>query len=497
MRSFRRLASAAKGTLWLLRATGLRDHFSKVENHLHDLDSKVLHVASQSAAAIRVAENVQRLEKQITDVMTDVSSQHATTVRVAENVQRLGKHIVDVAASNLTNGRLSEQFQKLEKRLGELGSHHLANGRLTEQFQKLERHINEVAAHSLNGKLTEQFRKLEKHLDNAIAGSPGNQELKVQLQELDKHLAQLADSQQTTQDELRERLHRLETQLQATAPLAEQFQTIEQRLKEIPIQIEQALAGIAKMGSDAHRQREQTRWLQAQDLRAYEQRIHSAQGQDGIIQEILHRIGVEARSFVEIGVPSGLQSNCARLVREENWSGLFVESDPTKSQQLAEAYHANWRIRCLCARPTSENLEQLLAECSVPFNVAVLSIAVHGNDYWLWNSLNRWRPRLIVIEFNSHCPPGQRWVMQENPDHQWDGTSYYGASLASLTGLGRKKGYTLVATDSSGTSAFFVRDELATPERFLDPVVHYYYSLPNHGPFLGGNPLGSGPHVEI
>ena len=103
MRGFQRLASAARGTLWLLRATGLRDHFSKVENHLDDLDTKVRHVASQSATAIRVAENVQRLEKQISDVMTDVTSQHATTVRVAESVQRLGKHIVDVAANNLTN----------------------------------------------------------------------------------------------------------------------------------------------------------------------------------------------------------------------------------------------------------------------------------------------------------------------------------------------------------------------------------------------------------
>src|SRR5438445_5236068 len=130
MRGFRRLASAARGTLWLLRATGLRDHFSKVENHLDDLDTKVLHVASQSATAVRVADNVGRLEKQIGDVMADVTSQHATTVRVAESVQRLGKHIVDVAANNLTNGRLSEQFQKLEKHLSDLGSGHLANGRL-------------------------------------------------------------------------------------------------------------------------------------------------------------------------------------------------------------------------------------------------------------------------------------------------------------------------------------------------------------------------------
>ncbi len=87
--------------------------------------------------------------------------------------------------------------------------------------------------------------------------------------------------------------------------------------------------------------------------------------------------------------------------------------------------------------------------------------------------------------------------MQENLDHKWDGTSYYGASLASLTALGRKKAYTLVATDTSGTTSFFVRDELVIPERFLDPLVHYHYLPPQTGHFLGGNPLASGPHVEI
>jgi hypothetical protein len=87
--------------------------------------------------------------------------------------------------------------------------------------------------------------------------------------------------------------------------------------------------------------------------------------------------------------------------------------------------------------------------------------------------------------------------MQENLNHKSDGTSYYGASLASLTALGRKKGYTLVATDSTGRTAFFVRDDLAIAERFLDPVVHYHYSPPNLGPYLGGLPPGSGPHVQI
>jgi cell fate (sporulation/competence/biofilm development) regulator YlbF (YheA/YmcA/DUF963 family) len=460
MRGFRRVGSAARGMLWLLRATGLRNQLAKLEHYLAELDTRVLHVSSQSGATARVADNLGRLQKTINEVMADVSSEHATTVRVAESVQRMGKHIVDVAANNLTNGRLSEQFQKLEKQLDQLAAGHLGNGKLTEQFQKLERYIQEVVANHLNDKLMEQFRKLENHIDSVMAGGQHNDTLRQAVQKLETQIGELATIKKIVTD---------------------RFRGLDRPLEAAPLGQHEA----------------QARWLQAQDLRAYERRVHSPNGEDGIIQEILHRIGVEARYFVECGVKSGTQSNCARLVVQENWTGLFVESEPAKFQELTECYHSSWGVRCLDATVSSRNIEHLLAENGVPFSLDVLAINIEGNDYWVWNALNRWRPRLIVIGYNSYYPPSKKWVMQENLDHKWDGTSHYGASLASLTALGRKKSYTLVTTDSNGKTAFFVRDDLATPERFLDPVVHYHYSPANLGPFPSGNPPRSGPHVEI
>jgi hypothetical protein len=85
--------------------------------------------------------------------------------------------------------------------------------------------------------------------------------------------------------------------------------------------------------------------------------------------------------------------------------------------------------------------------------------------------------------------------MKEDPSYRWNGTTYYGASLASLTALARKKGYTLVGTNSTGVNAFFVRDDLASPGLFLDPAVHYFYVPPAHGAYPGGHPPGEGPSV--
>ena len=83
--------------------------------------------------------------------------------------------------------------------------------------------------------------------------------------------------------------------------------------------------------------------------------------------------------------------------------------------------------------------------------------------------------------------------MAENNDHSWNGTNYYGASLASLGRLGRKKGYSLVATDSRGVNAFFVKDDLMIEGRFLDPAAHFHDSPPRYGAGPCGHPDGSGP----
>jgi hypothetical protein len=62
----------------------------------------------------------------------------------------------------------------------------------------------------------------------------------------------------------------------------------------------------------------------------------------------------------------------------------------------------------------------------------VLSIDIDGNDYWIWEAINCVKARVVVIEYNAKFPPDFEWVMPYNPDHIWDGSDNYGASLKSL-----------------------------------------------------------------
>jgi hypothetical protein len=99
--------------------------------------------------------------------------------------------------------------------------------------------------------------------------------------------------------------------------------------------------------------------------------------------------------------------------------------------------------------------------------------------------------------YNASHPPGQRWVMPENPAYRWNGTTYFGASLTSLTRLAREKGYTLVGTNSQGVHAFFVRDDLYNSEKFVECEVSYHFSPAGYGPCQGNHPPGEGPFLEL
>jgi hypothetical protein len=71
--------------------------------------------------------------------------------------------------------------------------------------------------------------------------------------------------------------------------------------------------------------------------------------------------------------------------------------------------------------------------------------------------------------------------MKYNPQHCWNGGSYYGASLKSLQLLAEQKGYYLVGCNMSGVNAFFVRKDLAgehfsrdtTAKNHFEPQRHY------------------------
>lgn len=208
------------------------------------------------------------------------------------------------------------------------------------------------------------------------------------------------------------------------------------------------------------------------DLRAAEKSVYSQQGEDGVIAAIMDHIGTTNMVAVEFGALDGLTDNTFNL-KMNNWRVIGMNGE-ARTRNVHEAWL------------TAENCNAVFEECRVPKNFDVLSIDVDFNDYYIWEALDGYSPRLVIMEYNASIPPDESKVVRYEPTRVWDGSNYFGASLLALQKLNAKKGYSLVHCEEQGVNAFFVRDDLLTDELPAQRVTDVY-EKPKYGLNNGGH----------
>jgi hypothetical protein len=106
-------------------------------------------------------------------------------------------------------------------------------------------------------------------------------------------------------------------------------------------------------------------------------------------------------------------------------------------------------------------VNDVLGELGTGEEIDLLSIDIDGNDYWVWETLDVVRPRVVAIEFNPSFGIDKAITVPYDPDFDRFGRHpsgfYHGASLPALAKLGKRKGYMLVHAESGAVDAFFVR----------------------------------------
>ncbi len=217
-------------------------------------------------------------------------------------------------------------------------------------------------------------------------------------------------------------------------------------------------------------------------LNRFEFQVFSQGGEDGLIEEIFQRIGATDQYFVEFGVGNGSESNTTYLLLKD-WRGLWIESGEKNVGQINKTYRSLIERQQLRVRRefiTAENIDSIFKAAEVPETFDLLSIDIDRNDYWVWKALSRYRPRVVVIEYNAVLPPSLEWIVKYEARTSWDGSSHQGASLKSLELLGARKGYRLVGCSFTGGNAFFVREELVA-DKFAEPfTAEHHYEPPRY-----------------
>jgi hypothetical protein len=230
-------------------------------------------------------------------------------------------------------------------------------------------------------------------------------------------------------------------------------------------------------------------------------KIYSQNDEDGIIQEILSRIGPGPRTFVEFGVENGLENNTLKLLLE-GWSGLWLEGDARDAAGIGRTFAdviAEGRLRVQQAFVDRDNINRLIGR-HYTGEIGLFSIDIDGNDIYLLETLDVVSPRVIVIEYNGKFPPPLSVAQAYDAAYRWRGGDYGGASLAAITKVAARKGYALVGCNVMGLNAFFVREDLLgdkfcppyTAENHFQPARYFLWQT-----FVAGHPPDWGRYVTV
>jgi hypothetical protein len=200
--------------------------------------------------------------------------------------------------------------------------------------------------------------------------------------------------------------------------------------------------------------------------------VVSQYGEDGIIKKIFEILPPPINKWcIEFGAADGKYlSNTWNLLTNENWKGCMIEGQPQLFSILKERYDSNVVCVCTYVEPTGQkSLDNILDSVSAPTEFDLLSVDVDGMDWYIWESLSRHFPRIVIIEFNPTVPNDVFFIQDHNP------TLNQGCSLLALIELAREKGFELIATTIN--NAFFVCKDLFPLFGIIDNNINSIHTL--------------------
>ena len=171
---------------------------------------------------------------------------------------------------------------------------------------------------------------------------------------------------------------------------------------------------------------------------SFKKNIYSQNGEDGILQELLKKLNLEKNGWCcEFGAWDGkVGSNTFNLVKNFNFKAIYIESDKKKFKDLKKTereYPGIFAVNKTIDRnkESINSLEKVLEKTKIPLDFEILSIDIDSYDLDVWETLEKYRPKIIVIEINSSINPGL---------YQRHGSCINGNRFAATLEVGKKRG---------------------------------------------------------
>lgn len=197
-----------------------------------------------------------------------------------------------------------------------------------------------------------------------------------------------------------------------------------------------------------------TSWIAS--LSNSEKRIHSQNGEDGVLAAIFKNIKVTKKTYVEFGTQDGMERNTRAMQETDGWSGLLMDGS-----------HENPSINLHKEIITPNGIVGLLQKYKVSQTaLGLLSVDVDSYDFWVLKKILEagYQPDVIIHEVNSQLKQGGLYTVAPpevtGKKFLIPGTYNFGASPEAFALLGAKHGYKMVYCENMGVNCFMVKGSL-------------------------------------
>jgi hypothetical protein len=167
--------------------------------------------------------------------------------------------------------------------------------------------------------------------------------------------------------------------------------------------------------------------------------FYSQGGEDEIIAAAFDLYGIRNECCLEIGAADGMRLSNTLHFRQLGWRAVLIEADPVEYTRLLK--YKSDHVMCVKLLVTaSAQLEAIMDAADFPLNPDFISIDVDGEDYYLWADMERYRPRIVCIEYGTGTPAD---VLPARGESRPSG---HQAGVDAIKALGERLNYDVVET---------------------------------------------------
>jgi len=210
----------------------------------------------------------------------------------------------------------------------------------------------------------------------------------------------------------------------------------------------------------------------ANDFKESHLHASSQNGEEGILEFILEKIGMTNKVSVEFGASDGVKlSNTAYFREHHGFHRILIEGGEWGNKTNGE--------KIVHSLVSPDNINELLRQEECPDVYDLLSLDIDGDDYWVWKVMEP-KARVVILEYHCGIPNdipiailpnmgdvkshliGETggWNIRsrgESNPNRFELNGYYGANLRAFYNLGVEKGYKFCTTIQD--NAIFVASE--------------------------------------